>query len=263
MARLSYILLAASILSSTTWAESVSPRDHFDLVGRDDGGTIIGPVYTCPDKKPKCSEKFCGGENPNKKGFCKKPLDNRHTEAQKPLGPRYCKCDPKKGFVNSFLFFFLFGFDHPVSRTLSKTPSDDKNGGGVPIIPFPIPPPGFAPPPAGVPHPKKKDSCPTDYTNTDCEDCKAKAGWCTKGDHAGCPCQEHCPKDGDKKQPKCADDNCKGKNGKNDDHKCSIVSLLRYSFPHQPLTVQAGSVQGLRMRVQLPEKEGGPARLRQ
>ena len=137
----------------------------------------------------------------------------------------------EEGVCKSFSLF-LFCFNHPVSRTLSKTPRDDKNGGGVPIIPFPIPPPGFIPPPAGVPHPKKKDTCPKDYTDTDCEDCKAKSGWCTTGDHAGCPCQEKCPKDGDKKQPKCSDDHCKGKKGEKDGNKCSIVSILQYSFPY-------------------------------
>ncbi|OKP14964.1 hypothetical protein PENSUB_4309 [Penicillium subrubescens] len=75
-----------------------------------------------------------------------------------------------------------------------------------PIIPFPLPPPGFVVPPAGVPNPKTP--CKEDYTKTSCKDCKALEGWCTVGDNAGCPCKEECP--ADDKKPKCSDDGCKG-----------------------------------------------------
>ncbi|GLI81212.1 hypothetical protein PoHVEF18_009585 [Penicillium ochrochloron] len=93
-------------------------------------------------------------------------------------------------------------------RNLQKT-------GLPPIIPFPLPPPGFVVPPAGVPNPKSP--CKEDYTKTSCKDCKALEGWCTVGDNAGCPCKEECP--ADDKKPKCSDDGCKG----DDKGACTIA----------------------------------------
>lgn len=96
----------------------------------------------------------------------------------------------------------------------------DDDGSGIVIIPFPLAPPGFLVPPAGVGNPKKKDSCPEDYTETKCKDCKAQSGWCTEGPQMGCPCLDECPTGKD--LPVCSDEGCVG----GEDDKCSVVSCL-------------------------------------
>ncbi|KAJ6105568.1 hypothetical protein N7512_009085 [Penicillium capsulatum] len=79
---------------------------------------------------------------------------------------------------------------------------------------LPPPPPGFVPPPAGLPHPKNKDSCPEDFTETKCDSCKPKSGWCTEGPQAGCPCRDKCPAEDSKDAPTCSSESCQGEDGK-------------------------------------------------
>lgn len=107
---------------------------------------------------------------------------------------------------------------HPLLVSNLTLTSFLQRTGLPPIIPFPLPPPGFVVPPAGVPNPKTP--CKEDYTKTSCKDCKALEGWCTVGDNAGCPCKEECP--ADDKKPKCSDDGCKG----DDKGACTIVCYL-------------------------------------
>ncbi|KAJ5216419.1 uncharacterized protein N7498_002826 [Penicillium cinerascens] len=100
--------------------------------------------------------------------------------------PLYCECGPKTGR----------GIKPPL------------------IIPFPPPPPGFILPPAGIPHPKNKDSCPEDFKETKCKDCKPVSGWCSEGPQTGCPCRDECPAEDSKDVPNCSSASCEGEKGK-------------------------------------------------
>ena len=98
--------------------------------------------------------------------------------------------------------------------------NNSDSGSKVPaIIPFPPPPPGYLLPPSGVPNPHDQDSCPEDFTDTQCKDCKDKSGWCTEGPRAGCPCRDECPADDSDDVPHCQNEICLGKDG-----KCTTVS---------------------------------------
>jgi hypothetical protein len=107
------------------------------------------------------------------------------------------------------------------SEVRTELTGNFSNGGVVvpPIIPFPPPPPGFIPPPAGIPHPKDPNSCPEDFTDTHCKDCKATSNWCSDGPQAGCPCRDECPADDSDGVPSCSDSSCEGESG-----KCTTVS---------------------------------------
>ncbi|RDW76441.1 uncharacterized protein DSM5745_06433 [Aspergillus mulundensis] len=145
---------------------------------------------TCPKQAEKCSD--CGGDS-RKKGFCNtgKPFESRYQYLQ------CLKQHPDGGC----------GLICPCIAEETGEPGT----GLPPIIPFPPPPVGFVVPPAAVPSPKQV--CNEDYTQTSCKDCEPLEGWCTKGDHAGCPCREECPADNDNKKPSCLAEDCKGENG--------------------------------------------------
>ena len=98
--------------------------------------------------------------------------------------------------------------------------NNSDSGSKVPaIIPFPPPPPGYLLPPSGVPNPHDQASCPEDFTDTQCKDCKDKSGWCTEGPRAGCPCRDECPADDSDDVPHCQNEICLGEDG-----KCTTVS---------------------------------------
>ncbi|PKY00411.1 hypothetical protein P168DRAFT_336078 [Aspergillus campestris IBT 28561] len=194
MVNLLSFLLAAGLVAEVALAKRVpySPGGWSDATH-------------CPatlgQKKWHCDDALCGGEDPDKKGHCKLmilqrlPLEIERYGLQQPMG---------------------YHAEEPCECT---TGDEDGNSGVHPIvgvIPFIIPI-GFLPPPPGVPHPKDADTCPMDYTEVKCKDCKALEHWCTVGDHAGCPCTDDCPADGDDNMPDCDDDGCQGV-----DEKCVV-----------------------------------------
>lgn len=116
-------------------------------------------------------------------------------------------------------YFLLVG----ARESLINSDISDGNGKVPLIIPFPPPPPGFSFPPEGVPNPHDQDSCPEDFTDTWCKDCKDKSGWCTEGPRAGCPCRDECPDDDSDDVPQCKNEICLGEDG-----KCTTVSSSGY-----------------------------------
>lgn len=109
MTRLASILLVATVFSPAAWAGALGSRDHSQVVARGDQSTITDPNFRCPEAigkdMMKCSDDLCGGENPKKKGYCRRGVLIQRPE-QKPLQPHYCHCDPKEGLVH-FLLSFL------------------------------------------------------------------------------------------------------------------------------------------------------------
>ncbi|KAJ5378882.1 hypothetical protein N7509_012001 [Penicillium cosmopolitanum] len=202
MARFSFLLLATTLVAQTAMASPrrVSPScPQVRFIANPQP-----PQSGCPDEDDmwKCDDSDCGGEISDKPGWCKNILKvacdgyynvEKDQESTK-FNDRRCPCKSEKA---------------PDGGT-------DDDGSGIVIIPFPLAPPGFLVPPAGVGNPKKKDSCPEDYTETKCKDCKAQSGWCTEGPQMGCPCLDECPTGKD--LPVCSDEGCVG----GEDDKCSV-----------------------------------------
>ncbi|KAJ5995141.1 hypothetical protein N7481_002118 [Penicillium waksmanii] len=202
MARFSFLLLVTALVAQKAMASprGVSPScPQVRFIANPQP-----PTSGCPDEDDmwKCDNLNCGGEISDKPGWCKNILKvacdgyyNVEKDKESMMfNDRRCPCKSKKA---------------PDGGT-------DDDGSGIIIIPFPMAPPGFLVPPAGVGNPKKKDSCPKDYTKTKCKDCKAKSGWCTEGPQMGCPCLDECPTGKD--LPVCSDDGCVG----GEDDKCSV-----------------------------------------
>ncbi|PLN85693.1 hypothetical protein BDW42DRAFT_202090 [Aspergillus taichungensis] len=195
MVNLCSSLLAAGLVAEVALARMIP---HFPTTWSD--------ATHCPatlgKKKWHCDDTLCGGESPDNKGHCKLtvlqrlPASSDGHDQQQPL-------------------------DYKTAEPCECTTGDEDGYSGVlpivGVIPF-IVPIGFALPPPEVPNPQDPDTCPMDYTEVKCKDCKAVMNWCTVGDHAGCPCTDDCPADGDEKMPNCDDDGCQGA----DDDKCVV-----------------------------------------
>ncbi|KAL4969560.1 uncharacterized protein BDV14DRAFT_195824 [Aspergillus stella-maris] len=191
MVQLRYSFLALFLAGNFTWASPQESRSTGFMIEKRQYPNDQFIFRSCPSESRKCSE--CGGDS-KKKGFC-------DTELAHGSSIEYSNCLKRHGENNG-------------CGLVCKCTSEETGEPGTglpPVIPFPLPPAGFVPPPAGVPNPEK--ICNEDFTQTSCKGCEPKEGWCTKGDNAGCPCREDCPADDDDSQATCSADDCKGEKG--------------------------------------------------
>ncbi|KAL4913974.1 hypothetical protein BDW62DRAFT_205024 [Aspergillus aurantiobrunneus] len=187
MVRVQHPLLGIACLASQlAWAApNNSGYSGIELEQRDQFA-----INFCPRTPKKCSE--CGGDS-RQKGFCDDELAQGWMSG-----------------YNACLRIHDEGECGLICECISEETGEP--GSGAPaIIPFPIIPVGFVAPPAAVPNPKQ--TCPDDYTTTSCKDCEPLEGWCTKGDHTGCPCREECRAANDETKPSCSAEDCEGKDG--------------------------------------------------
>lgn len=101
MPRFSSYVLAFAAAISLAWADNTVNWGGYRLKG-------VSQAYYCPEQvgeeKWECSNEFCGGEHPNKKGHCALVVLQGKSDVPNQWilnPPLYCECGPKSGYIFS------------------------------------------------------------------------------------------------------------------------------------------------------------------